>query len=362
MHTPLTHARRLPTLVGIALLGALALGHDGARTARASTPLSSTASPRISRQFMPAQHSRCEAPRASSLTYNYPIKPFKRQHPIRGYFGDPRTQSLLNAVYAPGAAGPFNLHNGIDIVASTGTAVYPVVSGVASTASDHVDVRTADGRLFQYYHIYPSVRSGQRVLAYTTVVGHTMPLFNHVHFSEIDGGQVHNPLDPGHLAPYRDRTLPQVDAVRFTDSQGAQANPLQLAGQVDVAAAAHDMPALPIAADWPGLGVTVPKVAWSLRTASGRVAVPLRTVTDLRLTEPSNHDFWKVYAAGTHQNKYGDNYPLKIRIVGEYFSNLTPSGSLDTRSLPNGTYVLTVKVADTCGNGSSLSEWITIAN
>jgi hypothetical protein len=194
------------------------------------------------------------------------------------------------------------------------------------------------------------------------VLGDTLPHFNHVHLSEIIGGVAHNPLDPGHLTPYRDRTVPVVEALRFTASGGAAVNPLRLHGSVAIAAEAYDMPALPIVGDWPGLGVTPALVQWSLRADDGRVVIPWQTTRDFRLTQPSDHDYWTVFGPGTHQNKYGENYPLKILIVGEYFSNLTPSGSLDTRGLANGEYLLSVKVADTCGNASMLSQGIAIVN
>ena len=69
--------------------------------------------------------------------YPWPVKPFHRQHPVRGYFGDPRT-----VIYAP-RLGLFSFHNGIDISAWTGNAVYPVLSGVVVRVEpDEVVVRS----------------------------------------------------------------------------------------------------------------------------------------------------------------------------------------------------------------------------
>jgi hypothetical protein len=362
--TPRRAGRALSAFTSIVLVGVLVLGHNGAwgtAASGASTNISSPRSPKNARQETSVMGSRCDAPAVGSLSYDFPVKPFKRQHPIRGYFGDPRTRSDKNAVYAPGAPGPFNFHAGIDIVTTTGTPVYPVVSGVASAGYDNVIVRSADGRVFQYYHIWPQIRSSQYVFAYKTVLGKTQPHFGHVHLTEIDNGEVHNPLDPGHLRPYRDETVPVVDKVRFTTRQGKKADPLQLEGSVDISVDGHDMPALPIIGDWQGLGVTPPVVEWDLRAADGSVAVARRTARDFRQTEPSNADFWKLYAAGTHQNKYGEHFPEKVRIVGRYVFNLTPDG-LETHAYANGTYLLTVRVADTCGNRSSLSTPVTIEN
>lgn len=58
--------------------------------------------------------------------YPWPIAPFHEQHPIRGYFGDPRT--VFRDDTDP-ELGAFAFHNGVDIVAPEGTPVYPVVTG-----------------------------------------------------------------------------------------------------------------------------------------------------------------------------------------------------------------------------------------
>ena len=325
-------------------------------------PTRAAATPTTVRRSHLATHSRCSVRSRSSLSYNYPVKPFKQQHRIRGYFGDPRTPRGRKVRYVPGAAGIFNFHNGVDIIAAAHAPVYPVVSGVvARVEADNVIVNTSGGRWFQYYHLTPAVQSGQYVTAYKTVLGRVFASHLHVHLTEAIGSSAINPLAPGHLGPYRDETAPVVDGVRFTDGRGRRADPLHLKGIVRITTAAHDIPALPVEGDWPGLGVTPATIAWELRTSAGRVVVPRRTITDFRRTEPRNEGFWKTYAVGTRQNKYGEKVLRKVRLVGLFSFNLTPSG-LDTRTAPNGTYTLIVRVADTCGNNGSFSAQITIKN
>src|SRR4051794_41180180 len=74
------------------------------------------------------------APRGAGSSpggYGWPVKPFDRQHPIRGSFGDPRTVFLDSPTRAALYTGPgvFSFHPGVDVWAPDGTPVYAVVSG-----------------------------------------------------------------------------------------------------------------------------------------------------------------------------------------------------------------------------------------
>src|SRR5436189_5077890 len=70
----------------------------------------------------------------AATAYSWPVKPFDRPHPVRGSFGDPRTvffgpptqRTLLSG------AGSFQFHDGVDISAPGGTAVYPVEAGTVA--------------------------------------------------------------------------------------------------------------------------------------------------------------------------------------------------------------------------------------
>jgi hypothetical protein len=322
------------------------------------------ASPTIVRSSRPAVHSPCGRDSAAPTAYHYPIKPFLRQHPIRGNFGDPRTAATESPFGADTrrSAGSFTFHNGVDIFARTGTPVYPVVSGTARIGyADEVIVTTRHFRTFQYFHVRPLVRDGQRVIADRTVLGTVRPEWLHVHLTEIDGFRVHNPADPGHLEPYVDHTVPRVDSLRFTAEAGRDLEPQALYGRIEIAATAADYPPVPVPGEWFGFPVTPAVVDWMMRTANGRVVVPWTTVADFRHTEPPNRDFWRVYAAGTYQNFpiFGHHY--FVGRDGRYVFNLTPS-ALDTRRLHDGEYVVRVQAADVCGNRGGLSERISIDN
>lgn len=295
------------------------------------------------------------------LVYHWPVKPFTRQHPVRGNFGDPRTVGFEPiGTDGPGSAGSFTFHDGVDISAPPGTPVYPVESGFAHVLSaDLVSVTTGTGRTFRYYHITPLVSPGQRVTVDRTVLGYVKPVVGHVHLSEIDSFRVHNPLDPGHLEPYRDRTLPTLHDLDFASSRFSPLTPDDLHGSVRMILEGDDLPAIPVPGHWFDFPVTPALVTWQL--ASGSRVIVRRTVADFRHTLPPQRDFWKVYAAGTYQNfpRFGFHFYWHRR--GRYLFDLTPL-PVNTRRLHNGTYRITVSAADTCGNRTTLVEFVRIVN
>jgi hypothetical protein len=321
------------------------------------------AEPKLMRSSTEARSSRCNHVEDSPLAYHYPIKPFLRQHPIRGNFGDPRT--LTDESFGsdtPRSPGSFTFHNGIDISAATGTPVYPVVSGYARIGyADEVIVVTEDDRVFQYFHIRPRIEPGQAVTAGRTLLGRVLPGWQHVHLTEIDGFKVHNPVDPGHLEPYADHTVPAVEDLEFTDAEGRDVDPERLSGLVNIAANARDTPPVAVPGEWFGFPVTPALVRWKLTEVGGKIVVPPTSVVDFSRTEPSNRDFWSVYAAGTYQNFPVFAHHYFFHHSGRYLFNLTPT-PLDTRRFPDGAYVVTVVAGDVCGNRGSASQLVRIRN
>jgi murein DD-endopeptidase MepM/ murein hydrolase activator NlpD len=149
---------------------------------------------------------------AASPRYGWPLKPFHRQHPVRGYFGDPRIGKGPNDTISR------SFHFGVDISAPDGTAVYATVTGIARVNQRYkntVSIRPGDGSAFAYWHIVPAVEHGQHVVAYRTVIGHIANRWGHVHFAEWRGRGYVNPLRPGAMGPYTDRTCPAATTVSF---------------------------------------------------------------------------------------------------------------------------------------------------
>jgi murein DD-endopeptidase MepM/ murein hydrolase activator NlpD len=298
---------------------------------------------------------------ATASAYPWPIKPFHQQHPIRGNFGDPRTL-FRNTMLTDGLQGPgrFLFHNGIDIAAPAGTPVYPVVSGkVDYIDNTAISVRTDDIRVFQYYHLVLRVRDGQDVVAGRTVLGYVMRAYKHVHLSEIRGERVWNPLARGGIAPYRDNTVPQVDAINVRPAGSLLSFDSTVCGMVSLVAAADDAPPLPVPGVFAGYPLSPAVIMWSFAKVGGSTYVRNVPVADFRTTLPAPRDFWNVYARGSYQNapRFSNR---QYFMPGRYLYNL--ADLVDTRLFPNGLYEITVDVSDMRGNSSEAALQFKIEN
>lgn len=306
------------------------------------------------------------SPRANAASaYGWPVKPFHRQHPIRGAFGDPRTlfHSPPTTDGVMSGDGSFSFHFGVDISAPDGTNVYPVVSGTVSEV--HVDwlaVDTGDGRSFQYWHIHPAVRLGARVQADVTVLGRILAEAEHVHFTEIDSGTTVNPVQTGHLTPYSDRTKPEIDSIAFrAGDTGRDLMPNFLRGSIEMIAESYDTAPMPVPGRWKDMPVAPALITWHLQTLGGRRVTGERIAADFRRTIPKNSLFWSYYARGTYQNQSVFSTHYSWEQPGCFLFKLT-RGLFDTRSLEDGVYDLVVTATDIRGNRSSSSRRMTIHN
>jgi hypothetical protein len=318
----MTTSRRISTVAASAAL-ALAMtsvafdhaspaaGAAGASTAPGTTARQATTTPQSRRQAV-----------AGTYAYRWPVKPFDRQHPVRGFFGDPRIAN-------DGESRQF--HFGIDISAPNGTPVYATLTGHAFIHPLHdttIAVVGGDGTEFSYWHVVPTVHTGDWAVAYRTVIGHIEAPYGHVHFSERRASRYLNPLRPGALGPFVDETTPTARSVTAQDGV--------------LVAETYDETPLAVPRPWQDLPVMPALVRFRLQDGRGRAAIPWTTPVDFRLTIPPASEFDERWAPGTTQNH--------VRAPGRY--RVVLSRSLG--SLHSGKYVLELTVSDTRNNTSHL--------
>jgi murein DD-endopeptidase MepM/ murein hydrolase activator NlpD len=264
------------------------------------------------------------------VSYGWPVKPFDRQHAVRGYFCDPRI-----------AGRSRSFHFGIDVAAPDGTAVYAVAPGTVELEGPQniAVIEPGEPRAFGYWHVRPGVRAGQRVRRHQ-LLGHIARGWGHVHFAERRDGRYWNPLRAGALTPFADFGAPVVDRI-VAERRGVLLDAGALTGVVSLVAEAHDNPPISAPPPWQGLPVTPALVRWRL-VRRGREVVPWRVIADFRTTLPPKSRYGAVYARGTRQNH--PNQP------GRYRFKL--AAAWDTREHPDGRYRLDVEAADIRANAS----------
>jgi hypothetical protein len=296
---------------------------------------------------------------ARASPYAWPLRPFGQQHPVRGFFCDPR---IVN--------GGRTFHFGIDVPAPGGTPVYAVAPGKVSygapadvAQNGGIVVVEADGRNFGYWHVAPAVRLGTRVPLHG-LLGHvaTQPEdWGHLHLAEsthgTNGITYWNPLRPGALTPFFDYGPPVIDAIVTS------LPPQALHDLIDLSVKAHDNTPIevtqPKPPGWHDMPVTPARVRWRLMRATQAV-VPWQTAFDFRTSlhpnvrgsPASDINFDSVYAPDTRQNQ--PNMP------GNFHFWL--KRGFDTNRYPDGRYLLEVEATDIRDNARSGNVPVTFQN
>jgi len=276
---------------------------------------------------------------AAASSYGWPIKPFYRQHLIRGYFDDPRLSS-----------DEYGFHFGVDISAPDGTPVYAIEPGRARVRGQTVSVfPKRGGHQLSYWHVVPSVVKNQRVRRHQ-LLGHVVAGAGHVHLSEYKDGTYVNPLRLGGLAPYIDDTVPQIPKLTFY-ATGVPIPPENVSGLMDITVNAFDTPPVPLPLPWNQVIYTPALIRW--RIVQGQVTIRRwETPVDFRQFLLPLNLFNFVYAPGTFQNKAGRRGNYEFYLAHQF----------DTRALPNGSYVLQVEALDDQENVGQASFAFTVTN
>jgi hypothetical protein len=277
---------------------------------------------------------RVRAPRiARTAGYDWPLKPFDRQHPIRAFFNDPRI----------GNHGGQAFHFGIDIAAPDRTPVYAVEAGKVFFDNPRAIAVEAYDRSheFGYWHIVPIVKSHQLVRRHE-LIGYIDTGWGHVHFAERRGGKYVNPLRPGALGPYVDRTPPSIAEVSLVQSDR---------GSINLVASAYDMPDPQVPGAWAGEPVTPALLQWRIER-DGLSSTPWKTAADFRGVMLPASEFGNVYTPATRQNHKGQPGLFCFYLAQGWRA----------ADLADSSYRLQVSAVDTQGNRVLAEVRLTISN
>lgn len=275
----------------------------------------------------------CAAP---GVIPGWPLRPFHKQHAIRAGIDELR---------------PANFHVAVDIEANNYEPVYAIQSGYASvsdTGSYH-DTKVTVGN-FTYWHIAPTVYSGQYVVAYQTEIGAVEHGFGHVAFSEGGDNDYLNPLRPGGpLQPYTDHDAPVIGVPQiFPDGR-------VIVGAFDpqsfIDRSSYLTPVLaPAGLAWrlyDAKGHAITSLQWALRS-SGYISPSLKPV---------------IFAPGASNPGFACFYTQFI-CIPNWVYNLAGglTGPLPFYAMRRGRYRLTIYAEDFKGNTSALDYWFNFPN
>jgi hypothetical protein len=279
-----------------------------------------------------------------AAAYSWPLKPFNKQHPVRGTFGDPRYH-----LDAEGALSAF--HFGVDIAARDGTPVYAVAAGVVVRRHlTSVTIGRASGRRFGYWHVQPVVRSGTHVRLHQ-LVGYVLKGWGHVHFAESIRGAYRNPLRRRALTPFNDHTVPSVAAVQILKADGSAADNGHIAGAINITADVYDLPPLRLQPPWDVARLAPAAIWWNLIDSAGTV-VAAGFPVDFEVSLPPNVLYGWMYAPGSYENK--------AHRPGHYVYQLATG--FDTATVVDGAYTLEIGASDTRNNIGTARVALVIAN
>lgn len=332
--------------------------------------------------------------RYTRLSAGWPVSPRDAQHPIRGSFIDPRGTD---------DNGLSGYHFGIDInvddrhpdpgaPAGLSHRVYALDSGVAAMPANTQSRRCVNRRLdvghFSYWHVSPTVRPGAPVRA-GQQIGWTCLGVWHVHVSEWQTAQGVriwvNPIHRGGaFTPYTDTSPPQIGGLHFVTPPRTPWRPVKSLREPDTskpvpAAALRGRVELRARIDDPQsfLGFLKDDPAWPSAwspywvrvtissTSSGRVVL---SRTSFRADQMPQTPYLVHYAPGTIED---DNMqecvgPPRLPVCdGTYWYR--PLSRFreeywDTRTVPNGTYTISVQAADYAKNVATRRLTVRVRN
>jgi hypothetical protein len=223
--------------------------------------------------------------------------------------------------------------------------VYAIEPGEAFVTRGRMSVAVKGARrIFGYWHIMPAVRNHQPIRLHQ-LLGYICSNDGggqHVHLAERVGDEYLNPLRPGGLGPYVDRTPPTVVSVEFL-RHGRELAADELTGRVDIVAEVVDTTPVVVPAPWSHMPVTAARIGWSLGHGSQQVIAPRTVIDSDHMLHGKMYD--AIFAPGTSQNYVGQPGHYRYYLARGFRAS----------RLPAGTSRLRIEASDTRGNRSVAS-------
>ena len=272
--------------------------------------------------------------------YPWPVKPFDRQHPVRGFFNDPRVQDASHA-----------FHFGIDVSAPDGTAVYAVTPGkVFIEDKGHaVAVQAPDGRAFGYWHVKPAVAHHQQVGLHQ-LLGHIEKGWGHVHFAESLNNVYRDPIRPGAIQPFVDVGHPTISKIMFRRG-GKDLAPDAVKGRVQICCIAYDTTPIHVPPPWSHMPV-----------APARACATASSARDAACSRCAPESICASFASPTSSTRSTAPRPARTIPNKPGLYSYILAHDWNSAAFPNDRYNLEVQAADVHGNIASSTLPFTIRN
>ena len=318
----------------------------------------------------------------------WPVRPLRRQHPIRGSFLDPRPDPELGAIY----------HDGIDVAvrddrpergAPSGRThrVFAIEGGPVFLATPRGARGSVRAGHFGYGHIDPVVLTGETVVP-GQHIGWTCEGDWHVHLSEFvfTSGRpiVVNPLRPGgKVQPFVDDARPEIRELRFYSpatpawtrrpttsvarlpQAGTRLARDRLFGRVDVRVRVNDPQSfIGWFVELPWLAAPHHPFRVDVRIFDLATNRLVRRREAFRAEQVLDQAADRHFAPGTEQNLPAGGCMQRhaaIRCDGVYWFRVFPR-FWDTTALRDGRYDVRVRAWDVTGNVAEANAPVTIAN
>ena len=238
------------------------------------------------------------------------------------------------------------------------------MSGQVFSVSKESVIVKKDSVFYKYFHIVPKVKKNEKVTAGITILGEIAPgKFPHIHFEENNGAR--NPLRKGGLTPYKDNRSPVIGKISFYSDITMNEDHNTLIGETMPVPNQSPLPVLS------GIVDILAKIEDRQSNGSQNTA-PYRVSYQIRLDTLANVGEREYAANNTFQL---DSIPtcgprwlyneLKSTKSSFYYwvtNSLCSDTVLDTKTLKNGPYMITIFAADIQGNRILENVFVTIKN